>query len=531
MSSELETNLIRRIAVGDMLRRRAASHRDHEAIVEFVGNERRSLSFGQLNERSNQFVRAMRGAGLVQGDRVAILGGNTAAFITTLLGCFKGGFVAVPVNYLQNPDDVAYNIEHSGARALFADGALQALAAAVVAGTGREFVLGALAPCATGGDGNFMALDRLLEGQPVEEIEDIVINDDDLAQIMYTSGTTSRPKGVMASHKNIYISTLNSALTVGVNPRRSNALSVLPLFHITAEMFALCSLHLGGKVVLLGAFDAPQVLRIIERESIHTAVLLPLMWKALLASPGLGDHDYSTLAAGVYGMAPMDAPTLRSLREVFACDFMLGSGQTEVAAMVTVLQPQWGESKDGNYWGDGSVSADQAVMDDEGRLLGPGEIGEIVWRSPQTMLGYFANPEATAESRAHGWHHSGDIGFIDADGQFCFLDRKKDIVKSGGENVSSIKVESVLLGLGGVANASVFGVPHPHWGEAVTAALLLAPDATLSEQQVIAHCKEHLGVFEVPKRVVFLDALPMTATGKVRKHELRKQLAQLYDAH
>lgn len=525
MTNDLEVNLIRRIALGDMLRRRATSHGNREAIVEFIDGERRSLTFRKLNERVNQFVWAMRNAGLEQGDRIAILGSNTSAFLTVLLGCFKGGFVAVPVNCMQNSEDIGYNIDHSEACAVFADAALQGLAERAIDGIRRDFVLGGLAGA---GSGRFTAFDRIIGGFPVTEIVDIVINDDDLAQIMYTSGTTARPKGVMASHKNLYISTLNIAVTAGLTPERSNSIALLPLFHTTAEMLSLTLLHLGGKQVLQTAFDPAAMLRLFEKEQIHFVVLLPLMWKALLSSPVIGDYDYGSLTLGLYGMAPMDEATLRRLRTVFACPFRLGSGQTEVAAVITMQSSYWSEHKSGNYWGDGSIVADQAVINDRGEQLGSGEIGEIVWRSPLTMLGYYKNEDATEEARAFGWHHSGDIGFIDEDGQLCFVDRKKDIVKSGGENVSSVKVEGVLIGLKGVANAAVIGLPHPHWGEAVIAVVCLASGATLTEQEVIAHCKQHLGGFEVPKKVVLSDALPMTATGKIKKQQLRQQLASLF---
>jgi len=528
MPGKLETNLIRRIAVGDMLRRRAADRASAEVIVEYIDGERRSLSFADFNRRVNQLVYGLRARGIRQGDRVAILGANSSQFLTALLGCFKGGFVAVPINFLQNAEDVAYNIQHSGARALFADAALRPLLAGIGYGSDDRLLLGELLPLPDAGESRFVPLDELLAGQPATEIEDIVIDDDDLAQIMYTSGTTARPKGVMLSHKNIFLSSLNGGLTIGVARGRANGLAVLPVFHITAEMLFLTSMHLGCKTVVMRGFDPDTVLRCIETEQLHSLMLLPLMWKALLASPRIAEHDYSSLGSALYAMAPMDHPTLQALETTFGCPFMIGSGQTETTAISTLQDASWNGVKQGNYWGDGSITTDQAVMGENGRLLGPGEVGEVVWRGPQVMLGYYHNEEATLEAQAGGWHHSGDQGFIDEDNQFCFVDRKKDIVKSGGENVSSVKVERAILALPGVANVGVIGVPHAHWGEAVTAVIQLAPGADISEERVISHCKAHLGGFEVPKKIVKIDALPMTATGKVKKHELRARFADLY---
>ena len=525
MSTPLEVNLIRRIAMGDTLRRRAASQGQSEALVEFIDGERIAIDFNTLNARVNQVVRGLRDKGIKQGDRIAILGANSSQMLTALLSCFKGGFVAVPVNYVQNPSDVEYNIEHSGAVAVFADENLHPLAAQATANIDRDFLLLNLSGKTSGA---FLDFEALLGGQASTEIEDIIIEDDDVAQIMYTSGTTARPKGVMLSHKNIYIATLNTVISIGANKDSTAHPAVLPLFHITAELFALVSLHLGAKVVLQNGFNPATVLALIESEKLEFAILLPLMWKAMLGCPTLEQHDYSSMQVGMYGMAPMDAPTLDKLNQVFGCPFSTGSGQTEINGVSTVMDTRWVGVKEGNIWGDGSIASDQAVMDDQGNILPPGEIGEVVWRCPQVMLGYYRNEEATREAQAFGWHHSGDIGYIDADGQFCFVDRKKDIVKSGGENVSSVKVESTILACEGVANVGVIGLPHEHWGEAVTAVVSRKPDTQLDEQAIIDHCKTQLGGFETPKRVIILDQLPMTATGKVKKHLLRQEYAELF---
>lgn len=525
MATELEINLIRRIAMGDILRRRATDCGNSEALVEYIEGRRQGTTYQRLNGRVNQLTRALRARGLNQGDRIAILGTNTSAFVTALMACFKGGFVAVPVNFVQNPHDVEYNIEHSGARAIFADTQLQEMAGEIAAQLDRDFVLVSLAGATREGFADFEAF---LADQANEEVEDLIIHDDDLAQIMYTSGTTAKPKGVMLSHKNLYIATLNTIISIGINKDQLTTAAVLPAFHITAELFILVTLHFGAKVVLAKGFDPAAMLELIEAEELKFLILLPLMWKALLGHPQLGQHDYSSMRMGMYGMAPMDAPTLEKLKEVFGCPFITGSGQTEINGVATIMDARWAAVKAGNIWGDGSVTTDQAVMDDQGHLLPAGEIGEVVWRSPQTMLGYYRNEEATSEAQAHGWHHSGDIGFLDEDRQFHFVDRKKDIVKSGGENVSSVKVERAILAYPGVANVGVIGLPHGHWGEAVTAVVARQADVELNEQAIIEHCKQELGGFEVPKKVIILEQLPMTATGKVKKHLLRREYADSF---
>jgi long-chain acyl-CoA synthetase len=205
----------------------------------------------------------------------------------------------------------------------------------------------------------------------------------------------------------------------------------------------------------------------------------------------------------------------------FCPNFALVSGQTEVFTPASIFAPEQQRERFGAYWGVGTLVDEMAVMSEDGRLLGPGEVGEIVFRGPNVMLGYYKDPEATAQVWRHGWHHTGDLGRIDADGQLLFMDRLKDMIKTGGENVPSIKVEEVLLRHAAVQNAAVVGLPHERWGEAIAAFVVLKPRVQATAAELIAHCKQHLGGFEVPKDVLLLDALPMTSTGKIQKFELR----------
>jgi len=231
----------------------------------------------------------------------------------------------------------------------------------------------------------------------------------------------------------------------------------------------------------------------------------------------------------MYGMAPMDQPSIVALKKLFNCTFVLASGQTEMTPLATVFRDEWPEKK-GNYWGEAILTTDQAVMDDDGNILPDGEVGEIVWRAPSVMTGYYKNPEATAESSKYDWHHSGDLGYFDEDRQLMFVDRKKDMIKTGGENVPSVKVERVIMAHPTVAGVTVIGLPHPYWTEAVTAFVILKDDAEANEQDIIQLCKSELGGYEVPKRVVFVDQIPTTATGKFLKTALRTEYSELYPA-
>jgi len=223
----------------------------------------------------------------------------------------------------------------------------------------------------------------------------------------------------------------------------------------------------------------------------------------------------------------MDRRTLEDARKRIKATFFIASGQTEAYPATNYYSPGWFPEKEGNIWGKSMPNYDTAVMDDDGNLLPPGEVGEIVWRGPGVMEGYFKDEEATAQARKFGWHHSGDQGYIDSEGMLFFVDRKKGMIKTGGENVPSIKVETVILANPDVEAAAVVGLPHPHWTEAVTAVVVPKKGSGLVQEDIINWCKKELGGFQVPKSVIIVEDLPRTTTGKVKKNELRK----LYSNH
>jgi len=479
----------------------------------------------QLNARVNRLVRGLRGLGVKRGERVGLICGNGVDFVTSLWACFKSGIVVVPVNHAQSADDVAWTLNHAGVSALIVESLLWP------AFTGANAQLPEGLPRIIAGEApapGFSTLESLMAGQSDAEIDDVIIGDRDVAQIMYTSGTTSKPKGVMSGQSALVLASFSNAIGYGyVRPFKN--LSVMPLFHIAAEMAQIMSVLLGGTFVCLRSFDAARVVELMETERVSNFVGLPMMWRAMLAVPGVESRDFSALQRCTYAMATMDPETLDRLRSVFGCPFDLPGGQTEFTPCPTIHQDGIETENPGaNCWGMPTPVTDQAVLDDEGRELPAGQIGEICWRGPLVMNGYYRNEAATAEVRKFGWHHSGDLGFIDACGQLQFVDRKKDIIKTGGENVASAQVEEVLLGQGGIAIAAAIGLPHPHWGEAVCAVVQAKPGVVLDEAMVLEHCREKLGSFQRPKRVLVLAQLPMTATGKIRKAELRSEYADLF---
>ncbi|MEO7939616.1 MAG: AMP-binding protein, partial [Burkholderiaceae bacterium] len=269
--------------------------------------------------------------------------------------------------------------------------------------------------------------------------------------------------------------------------------------------------------------------RLVTDEKITMFVGLPMMYAALLADTTYATPDYSAIRLCIYAMAPMPRPLIQKICERMTPNIMLATGQTEVYPATLNFRPVENPQRDANYWGLCGVACEAAIMDDEGRLLPPGQVGEIVHRGPNVMLGYFKDPQATEAAQKFGWHHTGDLGMCDDGGQMLFLDRKKDMIKTGGENVASVKVEAAILAHPDVAGVAVLGLPHVRWSEAVCAFVLRKPGAACDEAAIIEHCRSRLGGFEVPKVVRFVETLPSTATGKVQKHLLRKTFAALLE--
>ncbi len=521
----LNQNLIERVNIGDMLRRRARDNANNEAIIINDNGKRIAMTFSQLNARVNQLARGLRAKGLTQDAKLALISSNTLDFMTVMFACYKLGAVAVPINFLQQPEDIRYNIEHSESVVVVYDPLLEEIALPCIEGNSNVLCTVNMASEKSKAD---TTIDELADQQPSNELEDCIILDRATAHMIYTSGTTSRPKGVETSHLALYFSAMGNAISLSAKLQQKQLL-VLPMFHCAAISLLISTLNLGGSVVIQPAFDPQTIVRTLIEEKIHSVGLLPMMWKALLDVEGIEQMSFPDFEYGIYAMAPMDQKSLDQIRRTFDCEMHLGSGQTEFAPSACLFyNGSEQEHADGNYWGVPSNGVDQAIIDDHGNEVPQGELGEICWRGPQAMTGYFKNPEASTEASQFGWHHSGDLGLIDKHGQMMFVDRKKDTIKSGGENVSSVKVEQVILGIEGVALAAVFGVPHERWFEAVCAAVQRQPDAKVTEEEIIEHCKQHLGGFETPKKIVFVDNFEYTGTGKIRKVALRQEYAKLF---
>jgi len=528
-SAEIQRNLIQRVNVGDSLTRAAARR---PAALALVDGPRR-LTYAQFNALVNRFAHGLAGLGYQRGDALALASGNSIEFLVTYYACAKLGVVCVPVNLGWRSDEVAYVLGHSGARGLVAEAQLLAgLAPALAAQAAVADVI--IAPGTGPG-----AAPPALDGRTVTDFAELagggdssepacLAGDRDPVSYLYTSGTTSFPKGVIGTHTAIYLESMSMALEARFDDTDRFA-AMMPMFH-TAQLNCHCTaaVMVGAALFIQRGFDAAALLELIEDERITQIFGLPMMYRQLLDHPGIGRRDLSSLRRALYAMAPMPEAQLRRCLEVFGCDFYLLFGQTEMSPTATLFRPEHQLTHNGAV-GTPVVNVQVAIMDDQGGLLPQGDAGEIVYRGPHALAGYLDDPGATDAAFAHGWFHSGDVGYFDADGILWFSDRRKDVIKTGGENVASIEVEKALYTADeAVAEAVVVGLPHERWTEAITAFVVARPGASISPADLLARVRERLDPYKVPKAIIVVDELPKTSTGKVQKNVLRDRHAAHY---
>ena len=511
---------IGRVAVGDLLKRAARRFPERIALTEGA----RRVSYTELERDANRFANYLVSRGLKPGDKISTVCNNSVEFVKALFGIHRAGLVWVPINTMLGPDDMSYILDHAGVRFALIDDNLHAQPDRRAALEQRGVKLIAVDLAGKAKEQELEEFNALLEGQSDIEPE-IAFDDRDLAMIIYTSGTTSRPKGAMHCHLAVVMAAMSNAIEMHLD-RNDGITGQFPLFHCAAHVLLLTYLAVGGKMALMRGFDPVACMEAIQRDKLSIFIGLPLMYQAILDHPRRKEFDLSTLRTCIYTMAPMPRPLLERCIAELCPNFMQPSGQTEMYPATTMSQPDRQLKRFGNYWGESMIVNETAIMDDDGSLLPRNQVGEIVHRGPNVMLGYYKDPKATEDARKFGWHHTGDLGLIDDHGEVLFLDRKKDMIKSGGENVASVKIEETLLAHPAVLAAAVVGLPHPQWGEAVSAFIKLKPGASADEGAIIEHCRQHLGGFQVPKFIKLLDEMPMTATGKLRKVELRQQFSE-----
>ena len=513
----------RQHSVGDLLRRTALRYPDKLAVVD--GDRR--VTYGDLDAAVNRAAHALADRGLGKGDRLALLSHNCWQYAVLVFATAKVGVVLVPVNFMLGAHEIAFILEHSGATGLVAEDALVLtadLALASVPAAGR--VRGSIGLTGTPVPEDWDDVDGWIDAGDASE-PDVLIGDDDPLRLMYTSGTESRPKGVLLSSRSLIAQYVSCALDGGMSGDDVEVHS-LPMYHCAQlDCFFCVDVYLGATSIVLRGPDPSTLLATIERERVTKLFCPPTVWISLLRCADFETRDLSSLRKGYYGASAMPGEVLRELqRRLPAVQLWNFYGQTEMSPLATILQPHEQVPHAGSA-GRAAVNVETRCVDDDDEPVPTGEVGEIVHRSPHAALGYYRDEEQSAAAFRNGWFHSGDLGVMDEGGYLAVVDRKKDMIKSGGENVASREVEEAIYTLDGVAEVAVFGITHPHWIEAVTAVVVPKPGVELDPGQVVQHLRDKLAGYKRPKYVVLADSLPKNPSGKILKRELRAQHAGL----
>ncbi len=510
-------NRVNRWVIADMLRRTRYHFPDKPALR--FGDH--CLSYTQLEAECNQVANALLDLGLKKYDRVAILAHNTLHHVLTWLGTAKTGGIYLALNYLLRGPDLAYCINHSESTILIVEDALYELVKDVLPElpTVKHCIWstqGAGQPAPEG----FQDFEAWYRQYPAAE-PDVVLRIEDPVQMTYTSGTESRPKGVLLSHQALIAEYLGCIIDGGYERTDVN-LNALPIYHCAQrDVFMNPIFWLGGTNILLGP-DSSAILQTIAAHRVTLFFAPPTVWISLLRHPEFEHHDLSSLKKCYYGASIMPVEILKELLarlpQVGVYNYY---GQTELAPYHTILKAEDALRKLGSA-GRAGLHMETRLEDGSGQVIAPpGVPGEICGRGPQVMTLYFKEPDKTEEALLGGWFHSGDLGVLDEEGYVTVVDRKKDMIKTGGENVSSREVEEAIYRDTRVEEVAVIGVSHPKWIEAITAVIVPKPGVEITEEDILALCRRELAPFKVPKKVIFVAALPKTPTGKILKRQLR----------
>jgi fatty-acyl-CoA synthase len=508
---------------------RYAEQQYPQRIAVVCGKER--FTYTQFAERVGRLAGALRESGVRPGDRVAFLSSNCHRLLEAYYGVVEAGAVLLPLNIRLAPQELAYILNDSGACVLFLQchflESVESFRCKLT--TVKTFYSLDRVPQAGWISGpNFEAL---LSSAPAYRADIMQVDENSLAELFYTSGTSAEPKGVMLTHRNIYLHALNATLALHTD-NESVELHTIPLFHANGWGVAHFLTLLGGKHVMIQKFDPPEVFRLIEAERVHHCSLVPAMATALVNCPERSKYDLRSLKRVTLGGAASSPTLIREVEENLGCACFSGYGLTETAPVLTIspMKPEVHWEGEQRYVGQSMTG--YAIPGVELRVVDANDqdvprdgqsMGEIIARTDGVLEGYWRQPEATREVLRGGWFHTGDMATWNKEGYILIVDRKKDIIVSGGENVSSLEVEKVLLSHPAVLEVAVLPVPDATWGEVPKALVVLKPGAHANESELIDHCRARLAHYKCPRSVEYLETLPRTGTGKILKRDLRKQ--------
>jgi acyl-CoA synthetase (AMP-forming)/AMP-acid ligase II len=476
-----------------------------------------TVTYGEMAERATALAGGLHERGVAAGDVVALLSHNCTEFLETIFAANHLGAIAMPINWRLAAPEVRYILEHSGARALVCDDALVPVANDATKGMEDALARVCIADAPPSGWASLADLRRKANLAPH------ACQGDDVHRLMYTSGTTGRPKGVMITHANLAWKNLAHLVEFGFTSD-DVGLACGPLYHVGAlDLTTTTLIAAGATTIIHRVFDASAVIDEIERSRVTTVWLAPAMVNAIMALPDVEQRDLSSVRVIINGGEKMPIPLIERLQRTFPSAWFADAyGLTETVSGDTFLDRDSLITKLGSV-GRPCLYLEVDVRDEHGRSVAPGERGEIVLRGPKVFKGYWRDPDATTAAFAGGWFHTGDVGVRDEDGYLWVVDRLKDMILSGGENVAGSEVERVLYEHDAVLEAAVVGRPDERWGEVPVAFVALRDGTTASAEDLIEHCRPQLARFKVPKDVVFVDALPRNPSGKVLKRELRER--------
>ena len=504
--------------VGQFLTKRAYRDPAQEAIYEPANGRR--FNYTELNARSNQVGNALAGLGVGHGDRVGLLLMNGTEFVETFFGVGKIGAVNVPLNWRLVADELEFILTDSGCTALVLSGEFADLAAELRnRGTTpiQHWIM-----VGEAGDG-VVSYDELLASASTDEPAGTA-SGDDMLFIMYTSGTTGLPKGVIHTHDTVMWAIMTIAATSDFR-KRDRFLNSLPLFHVGALGPVIACIYAGVSLTVMKAFDPTASWELIRDEKITTTLMVPAMLQFMLLTHNAEEHDVSTLRWVMSGAAPVPKSLIEAY-QALEVNIEQVYGLTETCGPACLITAEDAVERAGST-GKAFYFTQVKVVDEDGNDCAPGEAGEVLVAGPHIMKGYWNRPEATAETIIDGWLHTGDVATMDADGFVTIVDRVKDMLISGGENVYPAEIENVLLQHEGINDAGVIGIPSAKWGESPLAIVVRADDS-VDEKDVITWTHGKLAPFKTVKAVEFVDEIPRNPSGKILKRELREQFS--YDA-
>jgi acyl-CoA synthetase (AMP-forming)/AMP-acid ligase II len=488
------------------------------------------FTYKQIFDRAAALARFFQARKIKPGDRISVLEVNSHELLETYYAAAGTGLILNPLNYRLAAKEVAYILKDAGSRWLIANAQFASQVNDIFQeGTPLEGVIWIDEPIPIAAQFSFYSYENAVDTHR-GHFEPVSIRENDIAHLYYTSGTTGRPKGVMLTHKNVCLHALGTIAELKLVDKDTWG-HIAPMFHLADAWAVFAITWVGGRHVMVGQFEPEAVMETIEKNRITLSNLIPTMLNLMIKHPGVSRFDFSSLRVILSGGAPIAPEVVRSIIDTFGCEYIQTYGMTETSPYLTfsILKqhlldlPSEDQLKYKSKTGRPFLGIDLKVMAEDGSPVAADEkqVGEIWVRGDTVTPGYWNLPEETDQAFSDGWLRTGDLAVVDSEGYVNIVDRKKDMIVTGGENVFSIEVENVLYMHPKVLEAAVFGIPDEKWGEAVTAAVVLKKNETATEEEIIGFCKKYQAGYKAPKSIVFLDELPKTGSGKITKKVLR----------